>query len=268
MAEWQLGLWGEPAAPRPRRTRRRPPGDTAGTAKTAEKIPADIPPEPEQFPEWERAPRRTCPACARRYAGLVAPDCPICSGQGALGLGAAGLAGAEPAAVARGVELYLEGRATAAAGLSPPQQRAAVEAAAHELRIAGLLAGAQDRARPSSAGPRHPAGPVADSVAESKARQLSAQLGATPTAATARALAPDNTTPLALARRRGSPFAHASASGHRSWLARACDPLDPLGPDVGALVVAQSASEHTGAVLAAAALLTVRAHTPARAAAG
>lgn len=51
-------------------------------------------------------PRRTCPLCTERYAGLVEASCPLCAGDGFLTLGSAR---EEPAVVARAVDLYLGG---------------------------------------------------------------------------------------------------------------------------------------------------------------
>jgi hypothetical protein len=196
--------------------------------------------------------RRTCPACARRYAGLVAEDCPVCDGVGTLGLGAAALATAEPSAVARAVELYLEGKARRANGRRPhTEHRHAVEEAVMELRSAGVLANASDRSA-GRAARRHATGGLADSVAERKAVQLCLDLGETPTVETARALAPGRTVPLAQARRRGAPFPEASAAGYTAALCLATDPIDPLGPDVAALDMDRSRRDHHAAVLAGA----------------
>ena len=157
----------------------------------------------------------------------------VCQGVGSIGLGAAALAHAEPSAVARAVELYLEGKARSAKRLPHTQHRASIEAAMAELAAAGIITNALDRAAPQAPRRRrHPEGPVADSVAEVKAVQLALDLGAPVTGDSARALGRE---PVALgtARRRGAPFPHASAAGHTAALCVAADPIDPLGPDVG-----------------------------------
>lgn len=52
-----------------------------------------------------------CPACVRRYAHLINPDCAVCGGAGRLQLGAAALADNEPAVVARAIAIALEAEA-------------------------------------------------------------------------------------------------------------------------------------------------------------
>ena len=85
---------------------------------------------------------RTCPACQRRYAGLIDPECVICGGRGVLGLGAAALHKQEPPAVARAIEVYLEAAARAAQQHLPigDERREALAAAVDELRHGGLIA--------------------------------------------------------------------------------------------------------------------------------
>lgn len=87
-------------------------------------------------------PSRTCPACSRRYAGLIDPDCVICAGVGALTLGAAGLHKNDPAVAARAVEIYLEVTARHALKSLPigEPRMEALSAAVAELKHAGLLA--------------------------------------------------------------------------------------------------------------------------------
>jgi len=83
---------------------------------------------------------RACPACARRYTMVIAPDCPICAGAGTLTLGrTVAQYGAET--VSRSVELTLElaARDVMAAGGTIDQGRAALSAAVANLRRVGLL---------------------------------------------------------------------------------------------------------------------------------
>lgn len=84
---------------------------------------------------------RTCPVCQRRYAGLVDPECVVCSGVGVLSLGAAALHKSPPEAVARSIEVYLEAAARRAEQQLPIADRSPVLATAvAELRHAGVLA--------------------------------------------------------------------------------------------------------------------------------
>jgi hypothetical protein len=195
--------------------------------------------------------RRVCPVCSRRYAGLIAEDCPVCAGVGSIGLGAPALASAEPAAVARAVELYLEGKARQARSQLPHvAHRAAVEAAMLELRSAGVVTSAVDYAAPAKSRRKHPEGPVADSVAEARAARMTVVLGAPLDSESVGALSPTNVMPLEEARTRLDPFPRASANGHLSVLVASCDPVDPLGPDCSTLAVQRDARDHRGEVLA------------------
>lgn len=55
--------------------------------------------------------KRLCPACAIRRGQLIAPDCPICHGQGLLTLGPAALSICAPEIVAVAVTLAVESAA-------------------------------------------------------------------------------------------------------------------------------------------------------------
>jgi hypothetical protein len=84
---------------------------------------------------------RTCPACQRRYAGLVDPDCVICRGAGVLRLGHAGLHKNDPAVVARAIEGYLEAYLRAVDQMLPigNAKLEALANAVSELVHAGLI---------------------------------------------------------------------------------------------------------------------------------
>lgn len=85
---------------------------------------------------------RTCPACQRRYAGLVDPECVICQGAGVLRLGPAALHKNEPAVVARAIEGYLEAYLRSVDQMLPigNPKLEALGNAVSELVHAGLLA--------------------------------------------------------------------------------------------------------------------------------
>lgn len=196
------------------------------------------------------APRRTCPACSRRYAGLIAPDCPVCQGLGVLTLGAGALHHFEPAAVARAVELYLEAKARQSRQELPlGQHRQALEAHVDELRVAGVLASTAD----AGGHPARPTPPVDASsarVAELDAYRATRQLGASPDPAVLNALtAPE--LPLELARPRDGRPPQASATGHPSAIATIADPIDPLGPNTGDLELERDTRTHRARVIAA-----------------
>lgn len=197
-------------------------------------------------------PRRTCPACARRYAGLIAPDCPVCQGLGVLNLGAAALHHYEPAPIARAVELYLEATSRRLRRqLDLGQHRQALEAAVDELRLAGVLTSTADAAGTPARAPI-PQDAASARVAELDAYRATRDLGATPDTATLEGL---RAQPQPLDRRSrpidGRP-PQTSANGHPSALATIADPLDPLGPDTGALTIQRHAHDHRARVIAAA----------------
>ena len=196
------------------------------------------------------APRRVCPACQRRYAGLIAPDCPICQGLGVLTLGAAALHHYEPPAVARSVELYLEAKARQSRTELPlGQHRQALEASVDELRVAGVLASTADATGHPA---RNPVPPDASSarVAELDAYRATKALGASPDPAVLNALnAPE--LPLEYARPRDGRPPQASANGHPSAIATIADPIDPLGPNTGELDLDRAAHTHRARVIAA-----------------
>lgn len=194
--------------------------------------------------------RRACPACARRYAGLIPDDCPVCDGIGILSLGNAALARHAPAAVARAVELYLEHAAhRAARDLPYAQRRAALELAVTELRTAGILATIADTGTPAT--PAQPDDAQARTLAEREAYAVATELNARPTTAVLNSLAA-STLPLTACRPGEHVIAIASANGHPAQLARAADPIDPLGPDLLELAADRRSTEHAGRVLAGA----------------
>lgn len=92
--------------------------------------------------------RRLCPACARRWSGLVDPQCPVCAGSGVLVVtrGATGQYGAEAASLA--VEVALEGQARWSAFRAPGDYRAgcrALTAGVRHMQGNGLLSREQPR---------------------------------------------------------------------------------------------------------------------------
>lgn len=188
--------------------------------------------------------RRTCPACARRYGGLIAEDCPICQGTGALALGAAALSQHTAPAVARAVELYLELKAQDAGPLPAAERGDALEAAVLDLRSAGVLAHGQDPTSPGRPGTNRP-------TAERDATRYTAQLTGRPVLATVPAHLAAPTIPL-LTARPDRVTAHASANGHRAHLARIADPIRPTGPDLLDLDAERRTVDHAARVIAGA----------------
>ncbi|WP_141658821.1 hypothetical protein [Carbonactinospora thermoautotrophica] len=196
--------------------------------------------------------RRCCPACVRRYAALVAPDCPVCKGVGVLGLGAAALHHYEPAVVARAVEFYLEAKAREAAEQLPlgAPRREALAAATDELRYAGVIADPLVSGDPARHRADAPEG-TARRVTDAEAARLAYLTGATPSPVDQANLdrppilyGPDDR-PLA----RSLPVV--SAAGSPTFLARAADPADPLG-DTRAAVYERRARDWRANVVAAA----------------
>ena len=197
-------------------------------------------------------PRRTCPACARRYAGLVAPDCPVCRGLGVLSLGAPALHTYNPAPVARAVELYLEATAQRTrAELPLGQHREALEAAVDELRLAGVLASTADAAGHPAHHPQ-PVDATSARVAELDAYRAVRSLGETPGPRVVNALRAPRVADLTEARPRDGRIPTASVTGDRSATATIADPIDPLGPDTAQLTAQRVAHDHRARVIAAA----------------
>jgi hypothetical protein len=174
--------------------------------------------------------RRTCPACTRRYAGLIDPDCAVCSGLGVLGLGPAALHKDEPATVARAIEIYLEARSRDAAGKLPlgESRRDVLAAATDELRVAGVIADTLALGTPARDRPDAPEGP-ARRISDSEGSRLAWLHGANPSASDQANLDAAPTVygiddrPLA----QGLPVV--SSAGSPAFLAKAADPADPLG---------------------------------------
>lgn len=196
------------------------------------------------------SPRRTCPACQRRYAGLVANDCPVCQGIGVLSLGAAALAHYEPAAVARAIDLYLENAAHQAINRLPlGERREALEVATDELRIAGVLASTDTLAR----APRHTIPDAeAATVTELEAYRVTGELGRPATRAVLSSLAAPQVDDLAPHRPRNGRVPTASLNGHLAAIAVIADPIDPIGPDVAQLAETQRVDTYRARVIAAA----------------
>lgn len=192
--------------------------------------------------------RRTCPACARRYGGLVADDCRVCAGTGTIGLGAAALHHHSPPAVARTVELYLESTVRAVPDYAARPD--AVAAAVLELRTAGVITTAYDGTGTPTGHLRETTPRIAELDAHRLTRTLTGDLA--PTVATLEALRPAPPVPLVDARGDLDTLPHASANGDRSLLARTLDPIDPLGPDLAVLDLDRRRQEHAARVLAGA----------------
>lgn len=199
--------------------------------------------------------RRTCPACARRFAGLVDPDCPVCDGIGVLSLGAAALANATPPAVARAVELYLEACARRARRTMPlARLREALEASVDELRTAGVLAHNLEAGHPAHRRAADQARDVdeLDALRIARGRLTAIRLaGVEVTDVDRAALAPTATTTLDNARPTVGAVPVLSRAGHRSQLARAADPIHPLD-NVVDLDLAHRSDAHRARVLAGA----------------
>lgn len=186
--------------------------------------------------------RRVCPACARRYGGLIAPDCRVCQGTGILGLGAAALAQHSAPAVARSVELYLELRAQASTHLPTAQRPDVLEAAVLELRSAGVLSHSLETAAPATVTPSTPQ--AAEVSAYRTVHDLTGQ--PLPTAVPAALAAP----PIPLAHARPDRInAHASANGHPAHLHRLADPLS-LDTEPLTAAAQHHTDQHTARVLA------------------
>lgn len=197
------------------------------------------------------APRRVCPACQRRYAGLIAPDCIICQGAGVLTLGAAALHHYDPAPIARAIELYLETHAHDARQTLPLGNHPAhLEAAVDNLRAAGVLASTADATGTPARTTRAPHDANSHTVTDHTAHQATIHLTGTHPHPTAPHTLNAPPIPLHTARPRDGRIPQASATGHPSPLATITNPIDPLGPDTTTLDNQHAATNHRARVIA------------------
>ena len=153
--------------------------------------------------------RRVCPACQRRWAGWIAPDCDVCRGEGRLELGEAAVKTEGPDVTSRAVELALESAARyALADLTFTYDTAhrALTDAVKALQTARILAGP---------------GPAANYPVIAR-RPL--QAGTAMTLDAPPLLWDAHDRPVAA----GIPGF--SAAGYISRMARIADPLDLFGP--------------------------------------
>ena len=195
------------------------------------------------------SPRRTCPACARRWAGLVSADCAVCGGEGVLVFAAAALHYHRPEAISRAIELHLERRTREHLQHVPYGERAdALSVVVDELRLARVVA-------PRSEAPGtlvHPrlAGEVSRTVAEAEAVRFASVLGSPPTEGDVAALAapPESLREHRRTSRRPGP-PQVSSTGYTTATARAADPLVAVGPDVAVVENTRRRHEHEAKVL-------------------
>lgn len=182
--------------------------------------------------------KRVCPACTRRTAELVDPECVVCLGDGFLTLHPAALSIYEPAVLAEAVALSLEGMARMVEQTTTlsDDRRAALAAKARELVLARIIT--QPGLAPQPA--RKPLAPTAKrgrkrrhqiaagqlSFAESPTVIVEAVTGKAPTVYDSPVLNAPAHTYAATDRplMRGLPLL--SAAGHPSHLARIEDPQD------------------------------------------
>lgn len=198
---------------------------------------------------------RTCPACARRYAGLVDPDCVVCDGVGVLALHPVALHRSDPAVIARAVELYLEaGARQAATGDEPAtyglERTNALAAAVDQLRLARVI---DNPPGVPTSGPSYVPEGVERRAYDSDAFRAAAHLGVIPRGVDAANLDAAPVVYDADARPRATGLLpQVSAAGHQGFLARAADPTDALGPDTRAEVYARQATDRAAHAVAAA----------------
>lgn len=198
--------------------------------------------------------RRTCPACQRRYAGLVDPDCPICEGVGVVALHPVALYRSDPVVVARAIELYLESTSREAARVLPPGElrRDAVAVGAARLRAARVIGEPLGVADNSDRTPE-PEGAAERRIVDWEAARLAVENGATMRPSDAANLDADRVSYGPDDRPHASGLLPSvSAGGHPSALAKAADPRDALGPDTRALVYAEHATDRSARVVASA----------------
>jgi hypothetical protein len=169
---------------------------------------------------------RCCPACSKKHAQLISPNCPVCQGYGTVTLGAAALSMHEPATVSTAVEIAIEaGARTIDTKLTLSDDRVdPLRLVMETLADAGII-GAPTAGRSKALAPRRHLHAVPDDAVSSV--QLAAEYMPTVTARDAvLAAAPayvyaEHERPNA----RGLPVL--SANGHPSHTARITDPMTP-----------------------------------------
>lgn len=171
--------------------------------------------------------RRVCPACQRRWAGLVADDCPICAGTGTLDLGRAAVQTKSAEAASLAAELILETTARQDLAATSTQHAPPIDVARRHLteavdkmRRAGLLARTPEPSPTTVRGPFNRDQAERRALAISGAARSDLYLLHRP----ALELQPDDR-PLAAG---GIPGF--SAAGYVAHHVRVADPRYPFGP--------------------------------------
>lgn len=194
--------------------------------------------------------RRTCPACARRYAGTVDPDCPVCEGVGVLALHPVALYRSDIPVVARAIELYLEASARDAANQLPlgePRRNALAQAVTRlrKARVIDAPLGVAD-AEPTTNPTRPDTRPI-----DVEASRLAYQLGQPTRPADQANLDADPILYGIDDRPRATGLLpQVSAAGSPSFIAKAADPTDALGPDTRAMAYDRMATDRAAVVVA------------------
>lgn len=198
-------------------------------------------------------PRRTCPTCPKRYAGLVDTQCPVCEGVGVVALGAAALERHEPAVVARTIELYLESASREAANHFPPGDLRldALAIAAQRLRVAGVMGAPLGVAEAEGRieAPQSPETRVADWEATRCVGLFDTDVVIKPSDlanidAEQTIYGPDDR-PHA-----SGLLPSVSADGWPSAMVKAADPRDALGASTRAIAYARQSADRTAQVVA------------------
>lgn len=209
--------------------------------------------------------RRTCPACSRRYAGLVAPDCPVCQGIGTLTLGPPILNALPPQAAARAIELRLEQVARQTQATYPighPAHAETLEQTVRDLTYRGCLA--DPLLTPSA--PVHDAAPSHHAVVRAIASghrpeqvwdQLATNFDKIPGPEAARHIHALDAPPT-IHGRDDRPHANGqlprvSTNGSHSSMAQATDPWHPLETTTHELATQRQQWEHQAQAAARAA---------------
>lgn len=190
---------------------------------------------------------RCCPACSRKHAQLVSPNCPVCQGYGTVTLGAAALSMHEPATVGIAVEIAVEAAArTIDTQLTLSDDRVdPLRLVMETLTDAGII-GLPTAGRSKALSPRRHLHAVPDNAVSSV--ELAAEYMPTVEprdavlAAAPAYIYQEHERPNA----RGLPVL--SANGHPSHTARITDPMTP-GNDTAATYRDRKAQARSAGIL-------------------
>jgi hypothetical protein len=194
---------------------------------------------------------RCCPACSKKHAQLISPNCPVCDGYGTVTLGAAALSMHEPATVGIAVEIAVEAAArTIDTTLTLSDNRVdPLRLVMETLTDAGII-GTPTAGRSKALAPRRHLHAVPDNAVSSVELATEYMPTVEPRDAILAAATPYVYAEHERPNARGLPVL--SANGHPSHTARIADPMTP-GNDTAQTYRDRKAQTRAAGILAEAA---------------